>query len=304
MASTNSLGVAELQNCSKRRGSTIALADVSLSIRSGNATALLGPNGAGKSTSIALLTGQLKPDHGTATLFGQDPRQPSARAAMGVMLQMAGLPLQLTVVEQIALFSGYYPDSRPIEETVSLAGLEGIESRRCRALSGGQQRRLQFALAICGRPRLLVLDEPTTGLDTQSRRMFWSVVRSEVVSGTAVLLTTHLLEEADALADHIVVMERGRIRAEGTPAAIKASVGGSTIRCRTALSDEALSALPGVQQCSWSGRHSAIVTTSAPDTLRALLSLDDDVQDIGVSGATLDDAFTSLITSRTGEEVA
>ncbi|MGY2733534.1 ABC transporter ATP-binding protein [Sphingomonas sp. UYP23] len=296
--------IATLRNCYKQLGSTLAVDDLTLSIPAGRVTALLGPNGAGKSTSIALLTGQLAPDRGTASLFGKDPRQPSARASLGVMLQMAGLPSQLTVVEQIKLFSGYYPLPRPLGETIDLAGLHGLESRRCRALSGGQQRRLQFALAICGRPRLLVLDEPTTGLDTDSRRLFWNVVRSEVADGTAVLLTTHLLEEADALADHIVVLGNGHVQAECTPAALKARVKGSTIRCRTVLPETTILTMPGVQRCIRDGGRTAIVTTSAPKTLRSLLRLDDGVQDIAVSGATLDAAFTSLVAPQALEKAA
>jgi ABC-2 type transport system ATP-binding protein len=163
-----------LRQAVKRRGATLALNGLDLDIRPGQCVALLGPNGAGKSTSVALLTGRLRPDAGTASLFGGDPRDVAARGRMGVMLQEAGLPRTLTVREQIDLFRGYYRQPRPLDEIIRLAGLEGLERRRCGALSGGQQRRVQFALAIAGRPDFLVLDEPTTGMDIEARRALWA----------------------------------------------------------------------------------------------------------------------------------
>ena len=236
--------VGELEAVSKKFGSHTVVDGISLEIRAGEVTALLGPNGAGKTTTVGLLTGRLIPDSGKVDLFGLDPSRPLARARMGVMLQSAGLPDVLTVRELVTLQSGYYRRPREVSETIALAGLEGLEQRAAGKLSGGQQRRLHYALAICGQPDLLVLDEPTTGLDHEARRHLWTTVREEADSGAAVLLTTHYLEEADALADRIVVIAEGRIIADDAPAGIKASVGGSTICCRTTLTDPLLAALP------------------------------------------------------------
>lgn len=287
--------IATLRQVVKRRGATLALNALDLDIRPGQCVALLGPNGAGKSTSVALLTGRLRPDTGTASLFGGDPRDVAARGRMGVMLQEAGLPRTLTVREQVELFRGYYRQPRPLDETLRLAGLEGLERRRCGALSGGQQRRVQFALAIAGRPDFLVLDEPTTGMDIEARRGLWIAVRAEIARGAAVLLTTHHLDEAEALADRIVVIDHGQVIADGSPEAIKSRVSGVAIRCRTRLSDAELFALTRVTGVSRDGGRVTLLTTSAPATLRELLARDETVDDLTVAGASLEDAVTRLV---------
>ena len=279
----------------KRRGATVALNGLDLAIRPGQCVALLGPNGAGKSTSVALLTGRLRPDAGEARLFGGDPRDVASRGRMGVMLQEAGLPRTLTVREQVDLFRGYYAAPRPLDEILRLAGLDGLERRRCGALSGGQQRRVQFALAIAGRPDFLVLDEPTTGMDIDARRALWSAVRAEIARGAAVLLTTHHLDEAEALADRIVVIDHGRVIADGAPEAIKSRVSAVAIRCRTRLSDGELAGLARVTGVSRDGGRATLLTTSASATLRELLSRDDTLDDLTVAGASLEDAVTRLV---------
>lgn len=287
--------VAALRQAVKRRGATLALNGLDLAIRPGQCVALLGPNGAGKSTSVALLTGRLRPDEGEARLFGGDPRDVAARDRMGVMLQEAGLPRTLTVREQVDLFRGYYRKPRPLDEIVRLAGLEGLERRRCGALSGGQQRRVQFALAIAGRPDFLVLDEPTTGMDIDARRGLWTAVRAEIARGAAVLLTTHHLDEAEALADRIVVIDHGQVIADGSPEAIKSRVSAVAIRCRTRLSDAELAGLARVTGVSREGGRVTLLTTSAPATLRELLARDETVDDLTVAGASLEDAVTRLV---------
>lgn len=287
--------VAELRQATKHRGKTRALSGLDLVIRPGQCVALLGPNGAGKSTSVALLTGRLRPDSGEARLFAGDPRNVVSRGRMGVMLQEAGLPPTLTVAEQIDLFRGYYRQPRSLAEIIRLAGLEGLERRRCGALSGGQQRRVQFALAIAGRPDFLVLDEPTTGMDIEARRSLWIAVRAEIARGAAVLLTTHHLDEAEALADRVVVINHGQVIADGSPEAIKSRVSGVAIRCRTRLSDAELSALARVTGVSRDGGRVSLLTTSAPATLRELLARDETVDDLTVSGASLEDAVTRLV---------
>jgi ABC-2 type transport system ATP-binding protein len=280
----------------KRRGRGVLAVDgLDLTLHAAEVTALLGPNGAGKSTTVALLTGRLAPDDGRVTLFGGDPRMAASRARLGVMLQEAGMPRGLTVAEQIDLFRGYYVTPRPAAEVIALAGLNGLERRRCAALSGGQQRRLQFAMAVCGRPDLLILDEPTTGMDIEARHALWTAVRSEAARGAAVLLTTHHLEEAEALADRIVVIDRGRVIADGPPASLKAAAAASAIRCVTALDDTALAALTGVFQVSREGARVVLMTRAAKTTVSELLARDPDLEDLTLSGASLEDAFTRLL---------
>jgi ABC-2 type transport system ATP-binding protein len=287
--------VAELVAVVKRRGRATALDGISLAFAPGEVTALLGPNGAGKSTTVAILTGRLSPDRGKVRLFCGNPQDPLMRARMGVMLQQAGMPRGLRVSEQIDLFRGYYPAPRTLCEAVAAAGLQGLERRRCTALSGGEQRRLQFALAICGRPDFLVLDEPSAGMDVESRRAIWAAVRAEVAHGAAILLTTHQLDEAEALADRIVVIHHGRIIADGSPQSIKADAAASALRCRSSLSDSALTALTGIVSLVRDGGRVTLMTKNPKATVRELLDLDPGLDDLTLSAASLEDAFTRLV---------
>ncbi len=294
--------VAELRSVTKRRGAVVALQAVDLAFAPGEVTALLGPNGAGKSTMVALLSGHLTPDAGSVSLFGGDPRRAEVRARLGVMLQEAGMPRGLSVAEQLDLFRGYYPTPRPRAEAIALAGLEGLERRRCAALSGGQQRRLQFAMAVCGRPDLLMLDEPSTAMDVEARRALWTAVRAEAGRGAAVLLTTHHLEEAEALADRIVVLDRGRVIADGPTSAIKAQAAASAVRCRTRLGDMELLQLPGVVSITREGGRVALLTRAPQDTVRELLARDPGLDDLSLSGASLEDAFTRLVADAAAQQ--
>jgi ABC-2 type transport system ATP-binding protein len=287
--------VAALIGVSKALGGNAVLTDLDLAVRAGEVTALLGPNGAGKTTSVSLLTGRLRPDGGQARLFGLDPRRPAARGRMGVMLQAAGLPDVLTVGEVVALQSGYYADPRPVNETLAIVGLSDLKSRRCGALSGGQARRVQYALAICGRPDLLVLDEPTAAMDRDARVALWATVRDAADSGAAVLLTTHDLAEADTLADRVLVMDAGVVIADDTPAAIRAQVGGSTVRCRTDLAQANMMALPAVRSVERAGADAIIRSGDAVATVRALLAADPVLTDLRISDASLDDALSGLL---------
>jgi ABC-2 type transport system ATP-binding protein len=287
--------VAGLTDVVKRRAGVTALDGISLAFAPGKVTALLGPNGAGKSTTVAMLTGRLSPDRGKVHLFSGDPQDPAMRARMGVMLQQAGMPRGLTVAEQIDLFRGYYWAPSTRAEAVAAAGLQGLERRRCTALSGGQQRRLQFALAIAGRPDFLVLDEPSAGMDIESRRAIWAAVRAEAARGAAVLLTTHQLDEAEALADRVVVIDRGRIIADGTPQSIKADAAASALRCRSKLSDAQLSGLTGVVSLVRDGGRVTLLTTKPEATVRELIDFDPGLEDLTLSAASLEDAFTRLV---------
>jgi ABC-2 type transport system ATP-binding protein len=200
------------------------------------------------------------------------------------------------------LFSSYYPNPLPLAEVIAMAGLNGLEERYSGKLSGGQKQRLLFALAVCGRPDLVFLDEPTTGLDVEARRAFWQQVRSFVATGRAVVLTTHYLEEADALADRIVVIDHGRVIARGTPAEIKATVAGRRIRCLTALDPEYLRTIPAVSAVKQNGNITEIFTSNAEQTLRRLLAEDADLADLEVTGAGLEEAFLDLTQDK--QEVA
>jgi ABC-2 type transport system ATP-binding protein len=289
--------VARLTGVSKRLGGKPVLTGLDLAIPAGAVTALLGPNGAGKTTSVSLLTGRLAPDAGEARLFGRDPRLPAARRRLGVMPQSAGLPEVLTIGELITLQSGYYPHPRPLAETLTLAGLSDLANRRCGGLSGGQARRVHYALALCGRPDLLVLDEPTAAMDRAAARILWGTVRALVDDGAAVLLTSHDLAEADALADRIVVMDQGRIVADDTPSALRARAGGSVIRCRSALPLAAIAPLPAIRDVVVEGTELRILSADAAASARALLSVDPGLADLRIADATLEDAIAALLTA-------
>jgi ABC-2 type transport system ATP-binding protein len=215
------MSVAELRSVTKRYGPVEALRGIDLTIAPGELVALLGPNGAGKTTAVRILLGLARPTSGHATVFGRPPASHEAKLRRGALLQVAKVPETLRVREHIELFSSYYGKPLPLQETIAAAGLGGIENKLFGDLSGGQKQRVLFALAICGNPDLLFLDEPTVGLDVEARRALWARIRGFVARGGSVLLTTHYLDEADALAHRIVVINQGRIVAEGTPAEIK-----------------------------------------------------------------------------------
>src|ERR1700761_1951895 len=205
----------------------IALDRVSLELRSGDIIALLGPNGAGKSTAVKLMMGLTAPTSGSVGIFGADPRDPHTRLRTGVMLQVGRAPEMLRVREHINIFRGYYPNPMPYADLVKAAALEGIEDRFFGQLSGGQKQRVLFAIALAGDPDLIFLDEPTVGLDIESRRTMWAEIRALAARGKTVLLTTHYLEEADALAHRIIVINKGKVICEGTPAEVKSMGSGS-----------------------------------------------------------------------------
>ncbi len=288
--------LARLQGAGKSYGPIRALVDASLTVHAGEVLAVLGANGAGKSTALGLLTGRLGADSGAVEVLGGDPRDAATRRGIGVMLQDGGLPDTLRVAEHIRLFSTYYPDPRPLAETLALAGLEDLAKRPYSALSGGQQRRVQFALAICGRPALLFVDEPTVGLDVDARRNFWAVLRQLRDEGTGIVLTTHYLEEADALADRIVLMAGGRVLAEDTPAGIKARASGKRLRARTRLDLATLASWPDVRSATMADGITELVSDDAERLLRRWLAGDDALSDLEVRALNLEEAFLSLTT--------
>ncbi|HEY0141583.1 MAG TPA: ABC transporter ATP-binding protein [Thermoanaerobaculia bacterium] len=212
---------ATLTAVTKRFGSIDALRGIDLTIRPGELVALLGANGAGKTTAVRILLGLASPDGGTARVFGGNPRDARHRVRIGAMLQSSAVPETLRVREHIDLFSSYYPNPLPFAEIVEASGLAGIENRLFGKLSGGQKQRALFGLAICGNPDLLLLDEPTVGLDVEARRALWKQIRAFVARGKSILLTTHYLAEAEALASRVVVLHRGQVVAAGTPSEIR-----------------------------------------------------------------------------------
>ena len=203
----------------KRYGSIEAVAGVDLEVRPGEVVALLGPNGAGKTTLIEMLEGFRVPDAGEIRVLGVEPRKGGGawRARLGIVFQSAGLFEVLTVRELVSHFASFYPAPLDVDRVIAMVGLTGQQRARVKRLSGGQKRRVDLALGMVGDPELLFLDEPTTGLDPEGRRQLWGVIRAFAERGRTILLTTHYLEEAEALADRVVVMANGRFVAEGPP---------------------------------------------------------------------------------------
>ena len=288
--------IAALHGVSRRFGTVLALDQVSLEVRRGEVLALLGPNGAGKTTAISLLLGLQQPDAGSADLFGVPPRANGARNRIGAMLQTGGVPDTLTVAELVGLFRSYYPRPRSVADTVNLAGVADLLRRRYGTLSGGQQRRAQFALAICGDPQILFLDEPTVGLDMGARTALWKTLRTLVAGGCAIVLTTHYLEEAEALADRVAVLARGRIIAAGSVDDIRAHVAQRRIRCISSVAAETLRGWPEVMQAEREGEHLHIVSDAVEAVLRRLLATDPELRDLEVQRAGLAEAFAEITT--------
>ncbi|MBL8928506.1 MAG: ABC transporter ATP-binding protein [Kineosporiaceae bacterium] len=297
-ATAQGVVLAELIGASKTFGTGAtavrAVADVDLAVRAGELLAVLGPNGAGKTTALNMLTGLSTPTSGTARLFGGDPRELAARQRMGVMLQSSGVPDTLRVRELLAAFRGYYPAPLPVAAVVEAAGLEGLEHRLFGTLSGGQQRRVLFAIALCGDPELVFVDEPTTGLDAEVRRTLWATLRDLAGSGRGVVLTTHYLEEADALADRIVVVNHGRVIAEGSPAEVKSLVPGRRISAETSVTAAEASGWSAVHHAEHDGARLELLVTEAESVVRQLLARDRSLTGLTVTEPTLEDAFLTL----------
>jgi ABC-2 type transport system ATP-binding protein len=286
--------IAELAAVSKRFGNVVALHEFSLAVRPGELLALLGPNGAGKTTAISLLLGLEQPDKGSARLFGLAPESIEARRRVGVMLQEAALAPELRVCEQIDLVAAYYPDPMPLDQILQLTGLAPLGRRPYGQLSSGQKRHVQFAMALVGRPRLLFLDEPTVGLDIQSREMVWDTLRRLIADDGSIVLTTHYLEEAEALADRVAVIAKGRLVATGTVDEMRAFVVRKRITCRTRLAMAEVAAWPDVQTVT-NGQHGLHITASnTENVVRRLLAADEDLHDLEVQSAGLAEAFNEL----------
>lgn len=298
--------VIEFSHVSKHYGTVKAVDDLSFSVPTGTVIALLGPNGAGKTSSMSMMLGLRRPSTGTVKLLDRDPTVPAHRTHIGAMLQQVSLPSKLSVRELIQLFRSYYPHPLAADELIALSGLDADAKKDASSLSGGQQRRLQFALAMAGDPRVLFLDEPTTGMDVSSRRAFWAQLRRFAHDdGRSIVLTTHHLEEADAISDRILVIQHGRLVADGTPSELKTLAGHRFVSfvADTDVTDEQLRRLPDVSDLTRSGRHIRLRTKDSDAVLRALFGQSMSVRDIEVSAGGLEDAFLTL-TQASSEEVS
>lgn len=286
--------IASLDGVTKLYGQNKALDQFSLTLYPGEVVALLGPNGAGKTTAVRLLLGLISATSGRIGVMGRDPRDADARVRTGAMLQVTRVPEMLRVREHIELFRSYYPNPMTIAEVVHTAKLEGLEERLFGKLSGGQKQRLLFGLALCGNPDLVFLDEPTVGMDIESRRGLWEQVRALSAAGKTVLLTTHYLEEADILASRVVVINKGKMVCEGTPAQIKHRVSGRRIRCITRLDAAFLRSLPTVSEVH-QDREAVVITAEQPEAVvREMLLRDESLHGLEISAAALEDAFLAL----------
>jgi ABC-2 type transport system ATP-binding protein len=279
-------------------GSTVALDGVDLRVAAGETVALLGPNGAGKSTAIGLMLGLLQPTSGTVEVLGHAPSVAVRGGRIGAMLQESGLPILTRVDELVDMIRGLSPHPMNRSEVLRRAGLTALADRRTETLSGDELQRLRFALAIANDPDLLFLDEPTVAMDVESRRSFWDDMQRFAAEGRTILFATHYLEEADQVADRIVVLDHGRIVADGTGAEIKSANRGRQVRFQLADADaDRLAALPGVTAVRLSGAAVILETTDPDATARALLRSDLDAHDVEISGPDLEDAFLALTAS-------
>jgi ABC-2 type transport system ATP-binding protein len=285
---------AELVNATKKYGDVEALRGVTIRIELGEVVAMLGPNGAGKTTSISLLLGLRKPTSGKALLFGLEPTNLLVRSRVGVMLQESGVPAMLKVREIVDLFRSYYPKPLPRDRAIAMAGLEEKANALVKELSGGQRQRLYFALAVCGDPDVLFLDEPTVGMDVEGRRSFIERIAEFARMGRTVVLTTHYLEEADQLAKRVIVIDRGVVIADAPPAEIKSRVAGRRMRfIALAVSEKDLEGLP-VTAVSITDHRVQLLTNKPEAVLRDLFQRGVDISELEVGGADLEDAFIAM----------
>jgi len=284
----------QLTGVGKRFGAAWVLDELNLSVRSGELLAVLGPNGAGKTTAISLMLGTLQPDAGSVRLMGGPPSDVHSRLDIGVMMQDVSLAPMLTAREHITLAASYYRDPLTVAQTVELTAIEAFADTRYNQLSGGQKRQVQFALAICGRPRLLFLDEPTVGLDVAAREALWRTVRALLDQACAIVLTTHYLEEAEALADRVAVLANGKLIAQGSVEAIRALVTRTHIRCASTLDLDEIKRLPGVLDAERELRLVHVTASHAEPVVRRMLDADPDLSQLEIRPASLAQALAEL----------
>ncbi|MFC5146200.1 ABC transporter ATP-binding protein [Streptomyces aureoversilis] len=299
--------VVSFENVSKSYGAVRAVADLDLQLYPGETVALLGPNGAGKSSTLDLLLGLRNPDAGRIELFGTSPREAVAQGRVGAMLQSGGLMEDVTVREIVKLGCDLHPRRHPVDQVLAAADLTDIADRQVNKLSGGQEQRVRFALATAGANELIVLDEPTTGMDVSARQAFWGVMREQARAGRAILFATHYLEEADAIADRVIVLHRGRVLADGSAAEIKAKAGARRIvfDLDGHIGEAALRELPFLSSLEMSGRTVRIQSHDADATVHAVYGLGLYPRNLEVAGLGLEQAFIAITdAAATAEEAA
>lgn len=287
--------VLEVRSLVHRYGERVALDGVDLTVDPGEIVALLGPNGAGKTTLVRNVIGLVRGESGAVRVAGGDPKDARIRRRMGVVQQSVGFPRSLTVGE-IVIGAAARKDKSAAEarSAITEMGLTGLEGRRAAKLSGGQQQRLQLAMGLVSDPILLVLDEPTEGLDVEARRRFWATIQSRRADGAGVLVTTHLVEEAASIADRVVVLDEGRIVAVGTPDELRRRLPGRRVEAWTTIPIEEIRSLDGVHSAARRGERTVITTTDSETVVRALLDLDPGARDLTVATATLEDALVAI----------
>jgi ABC-2 type transport system ATP-binding protein len=284
----------ELAGVHKSFGHVHAVDGVDLDLSSGEIVAILGPNGAGKTSTIDIILGLSRPDAGRVTVFGMEPRQAISRGLVSAVMQTGGLLRDLTVAETIEYTASLFARSQNLRDVLRTAGITEIADRRVGKCSGGEQQRLRFALALLSNPDLLVLDEPTTGMDVEGRRSFWAAIRKDAENGRTVLFATHYLEEADAYADRVVLLRHGKVVADGTSSQIKAMAAGRTVRATLAGASEAgLRSIPGAETVEVRGETVLVHSKDSDATARYLLT-QTAAKDLEITARGIEDAFIAL----------
>ena len=306
---TNATATSEVvgfDSVTKSYGEVRAVDGLTLALHPGETVALLGPNGAGKSTTLDLLLGLRPADSGTVRVFGTGPREAILSGRVGAMLQSGGLMDEVTVGELVRLACDLHPKSFPVNEVLARAGVAQIADRKVNKLSGGQSQRVRFALATAGDSDLIVLDEPTTGMDVSARQAFWATMREQADQGRTVLFATHYLEEADAIADRVLVLHRGRLLADGTAAEIKAKAGARRIAFDLdgTIDEEPLRPLPFLSRIDISGHTVRIQSTDADATVHAVYGLGIYPRNLEVAGLGLEQAFVAITAAEEAAEEA
>lgn len=294
MHSTHSTVIASITGIHKTFDKKPALNNVTFDIKSNQVIAILGSNGAGKTTLINILLGRLQPNAGDISVFASPAGSIKAKQQTGAMLQVAALPDTLKVKEHIELFRSYYPKPMSYQKILSYAGLEHLENRYSKKLSGGEKQRLLFALSLCGNPKLLFLDEPTVGMDITARQKLWQTIRELKAEGTAIVLTTHYLEEADSLADEVILLKEGSIIEKGSNEQIKSSVSSTLIQFITPDKPINLTNIIGVISCDIYGKYTKLQSNQGNETLIELLASEPNLQELTVTRAGLEEAFIQL----------
>jgi ABC-2 type transport system ATP-binding protein len=296
--------VVGFENVNKSYGPVHAVADLTLTLHPGETVALLGPNGAGKSTALDLLLGLRNPDSGTVRVFGTTPQQAIAKGRVGAMLQSGGLMEDVTVREIVTLACDLHPHAYPVDQVLATADIAAIADRKVNKLSGGQEQRVRFALATAGANELIVLDEPTTGMDVSARQAFWAAMRAQAAAGRTILFATHYLEEADAIADRVLVVHRGRLIADGTAAEIKARAGARRIvfDLDEPVDEPALRRLPHLAGLEITGRTVRIRSADADATVHAVYAAGLYPRNLEVAGLGLEQAFLAITAEEDEDE--